>query len=207
MPIDLHLLLAFVVASLLVAVIPGSVVMLVIANSLGRGTAYGLKTLLGTAAGTSVLFLVGGLGMTWVLALLSEWFDVIRLLGAAYLVWLGIKTWRAPPVELDDGRKMAKDRVSFLQGFMIAVTNPKTIVFFAAFFPQFMSPELPAGPQLAILSLTFLIVVSITDACYAVLCGRLRPWLTGERRGRIRNRISGGLLIGTGVFMALARKQ
>lgn len=207
MPIDLHLLLAFAAASLLVAIIPGPVVMLVIANALGKGTAYGLRTLLGTAAGTAVLFLVGGLGMTWVLALLSEWFDVIRLAGAAYLIWLGIKTWNAPPVELSDGEKLARQGVSFAQGFLIAVTNPKTIVFFAAFFPQFVSPELPTGPQLAILSVTFLAIVSVTDACYAVLCGRLRPWLTGERRGRIRNRISGSLLIGTGLVMALARRQ
>ena len=202
-----HLLIAFIAASLLVAIIPGPIVMLVIANSLAHGTGHGLRTLLGTASGTAVLFLVGGFGMTWVLAILSDWFDVIRLVGAAYLVWLGIKTWQAPPVRLPENEHRVKGGVSFLQGFLIAVTNPKTIVFFAAFFPQFVAPDLPAGPQFAILSVTFLVIATLTDAGYALLCGKLRPWLTGERRGRIRNRISGSLLIGTGVFMALVRKQ
>jgi len=206
MPFDPQLLLAFAAASLLVAIFPGPIVMLVVANALAHGTSHGLRTLLGTASGTAVLFLVGGLGMTWVLALLSEWFDIIRLVGAAYLVWLGIKTWRAPPVRLAESEKQVKGGVSFLQGFLIAVTNPKTIVFFAAFFPQFVTPDLPTGPQFAILSLTFLLIATTTDAVYALLCGRLRPWLTGERRGRIRNRISGSLLIGTGLVMALARK-
>ncbi len=206
MPVDLNLWLAFAVASAVLAAIPGPIVMLVVANSLAHGTAQGLRTLLGTASGTAILFAMGGLGMTWMLAFLSDWFDWIRWAGAAYLVWMGIKTWRAAPAELADATTGTKQSVSFLQGFVIGVTNPKTLVFYAAFFPQFMDPALAAGPQIAVLSITFLVVATAVDALWATLCGRLRPWLTGERRGRMRNRISGALLIGTGAAMALTRR-
>jgi len=206
MPVDINLWLAFALASAVLAAIPGPIVMLVIANSLAHGSAQGLRTLLGTASGTAVLFALGGLGMTWVLAFLSEWFELIRWAGAAYLVWMGIKTWRSAPAELADAANTKKRSVSFLQGFVIAITNPKTLVFYAAFFPQFIDPGLTAGPQIAVLSVTFLVVATAIDAIWALLSGRLRPWLTGERRGRIRNRISGALLIGTGAAMALTRR-
>lgn len=206
MPIDPGLLLVFAATSLLLAVVPGPIVMLVVANSLAHGTGHGLRTLFGTASGTAVLFAMSGFGMTWLLAFLSEWFEVIRWLGAAYLVWLGIKAWRSPPVTLADEAPIVRSSVSFTQGFMIGITNPKTLVFFAAFFPQFIDPALPLGPQVAILSVTFIAIATTTDALYALLCGRLRPWLSGERRGRIRNRVSGALLIGTGAAMALTRR-
>jgi len=183
MPVDPGLWLAFVVASAVLAAIPGPIVMLVVANSLAHGSAQGLRTLLGTASGTAVLFVAGGLGMTWVLAFLADWFEAIRWAGAAYLVWMGIRTWRSAPSELAAASSGAKRSVSFVQGFVIGVTNPKTLVFYAAFFPQFMDPALPAGPQIAALSMTFLAVATAIDALWALLSGRLRPWLTGERRG------------------------
>jgi len=206
MPVDLNLLIAFVLASAILVVIPGPVVMLVVANALTHGTAHGLRTLIGTASGTAVLLAAGGFGMTWIIAFLSQWFEVLRWAGAAYLVWLGVRTWCASPAEPEEASTKGR-ATSFAQGFVIAATNPKTLVFYAAFFPQFINPAMAIGPQVAILSVTFMVVATGLDAVYAVMCGRLRPWLTGRRRGQIRNRISGALLMGTGAVMAFGRHQ
>ncbi len=205
--VDFNLWLAFIVASIVVAIIPGPVVTMVIANSLAHGYRTGVRSIVGVVCGNAILFAIGGLGMAWILSLLANWFDIIRWAGAAYLVYLGIRQWFARPVGLDETLNEAPSRTSvFWTGFIVAVTNPKTIVFYAAFFPQFMDPALPSGGQLIVLSVTFLVVVNGIDLMYAALAGRLRPLLTGERRGRIRNRITGVLLMGTGAAMALARR-
>jgi homoserine/homoserine lactone efflux protein len=205
--VDINLWLAFMVASVVVAIIPGPVVTMVIAHSLSHGFRTGMRSIVGVVCGNTILFAIGGFGMTWVLVLLTDWFDVIRWLGAAYLVYLGIRQWSAKPHGIDEQLENLPSRKTvFWQGFVIAITNPKTIVFYAAFFSQFMDPALPSGPQLAVLSITFLAVVNGMDLMYAVLAGRLRPLLTGERRGSIRNRITGVLLMGTGAAMAFARR-
>lgn len=206
LPIDPTLWVAFVVASALLAIIPGPIVTLVIANSLAQGTSAGAANVLGTVCGNMVLFAIGGLGMTWVLTALSNWFDVLRFAGAAYLIYLGIRQWFARPEGLENQKAAKAGRSLFLQGAVVAITNPKTIVFYAAFFPQFMDPSLPAGAQLLALSTTFLVVAGLLDLTYAFLAGRLRPWLTGEKRGRIRNRVTAVLLMGTGAALALTRR-
>ncbi len=205
---ETDLYFAFVLATTLLILMPGPIVTLTIANSLSYGARAGLLTVSGTSLATSVLLLVGGFGMASALALLAEWFDWLRWLGAVYLVWLGVQQWRAKAHGLEDETPSAKSpRKLFWQGFLVSITNPKTILFYAAFFPQFMDPMQPAGPQLLVLSLTFLVIATALDLGYALLAGRLRPWLSGGRRGRIRNRVTSGLLIGAGVGLALARKS
>ncbi|MBT3559303.1 MAG: LysE family translocator [Rhodospirillales bacterium] len=205
--VDINLWLTFTAASVVLALIPGPVVSMVIAQSLSHGFRTGLRGIVGVVCGNTILFAIGGLGMAWVLALLADWFDVVRWAGAAYLVYLGARQWFAKPDSIDDQLSHVPSRKAvFWQGFLVAITNPKTIVFYAAFFPQFMDPALPSGGQLVVLSVTFLLVVNGIDLMYAALAGRLRPLLTGEKRGRIRNRITGVLLMGTGIAMALARR-
>ncbi|WP_085899373.1 LysE family translocator [Kiloniella majae] len=204
--INLNLWLAFVVATAVLAIIPGPIVTLVIANSLSQGTRAGIANVMGTVLGNMVLFLIGGLGMAWVLNALSNWFDVLRLAGALYLVYLGIKSWRSKGQGLEDQEATKPGKSLFLQGVVVAITNPKTIIFYAAFFPQFMDPGLSAPGQLFVLSVTFLAVAAFLDMTYAVLAGRLRPYLLGTRRAAIRNKITGGLLIATGIALAFTRK-
>ncbi len=204
--VNLNLWIAFIFASALLALIPGPIVTLVVANSLAQGTRAGVANVFGTLVGNIVLFTIGGLGLAWVLSELAHWFDILRWAGAAYLFYLGIKQWRAKPVSLGDQQATTKSHSLFLQGVVVAITNPKTIIFFAAFFPQFMDPTLSASGQLVVLSITFLVVAGSLDTLYAVLAGRLRPVLTGERRGRIRNKLTGALLMGTGVALAFARR-
>jgi len=205
--IDMNLYIPFVLAATLLILMPGPVVSITVANALNYGTRHGLRTVVGASSGTTLLLLVGGLGMASAFALLAQWFEWLRWCGAAYLVFLGIQVWRSKPQSFDDADIKARpNKSSFWQGFMVSITNPKSILFFAAFFPQFINPALPAGPQLLILSLTFLILAFMLDSSYALLSGRLRPYLADARRARIRNRVTGSLMIGTGLVLAFARK-
>ncbi|MDP6108451.1 MAG: LysE family translocator [Rhodospirillales bacterium] len=205
--IDTEPYIAFVLATVLLILMPGPIVTITIANSLAYGARHGLRTVVGTSSATALLLVIGGFGMTSAFLLLAEWFEWLRWFGAAYLVFLGIQQWRTKPVLLgdEDTRAWSKKGI-FWQGFVISVTNPKTILFYAAFFPQFMDPAKEPAMQLAILSVTFLIIATALDSGYALLCGRLRPYLTDARRGKLRNRITGSLMIGTGLALAFARK-
>jgi threonine/homoserine/homoserine lactone efflux protein len=208
--INFTLWLTFAGASTLLIIMPGPIVTLVVANSLKHGSRAGLTNIAGNTLALVIFFSIGGLGMVWALSILSDWFNVIRWAGAAYLIYMGINQWREKGHGLEEHpearAKTHRSKTFFLQGFIVGITNPKMILFYAAFFPQFLDPALPAGGQLFVLSLTFLIIATILDSSFAILAGKLRPWLTGERRGRIRNRITGTLLIGTGLALALTRK-
>ncbi len=206
MPINPELYAAYLLATVVLILMPGPIVTLVIANSLAYGTKTGVQSALGASAGNAVLAAGGALGLVAVMGLLSDVFDIVRYIGAAYLIYLGIKAWRAKPEVLDDTQPMRSRRAIFGQGVLVAITNPKTLLFYAAFFPQFVDPAAPAGPQLALLAVTFVVVATTLDCGYALLAGRLREFFRSERRARIRNRITGALLIGTGIGMALARK-
>ncbi|MDW3206296.1 MAG: LysE family translocator [Alphaproteobacteria bacterium] len=207
--VNTELYVAFCLASVLLILMPGPVVTLVIATSLKRGTPYGMATMLGANVGTGVLLVAGAIGMTTVLALLSDVFDIVRLAGAAYLIYLGIKEWRSRGTVLDEGQADRKRGISALfgYGFLAGITNPKTIIFYAAFFPQFVDPSLAAGPQLAIMTASMLGIALVCDSGYAVLAGRVRPFMQDAQRALIRARITGTLLIVTGVGLALARRD
>lgn len=206
MPIPFELYIPFVLAATALILMPGPIVTLVIANSLAYGTRTGVATALGASTGNAVLATGGALGLAAVLGLLADVFDIIRWIGAAYLIYLGIKAWRAVPHTLDDARPMRSRRSVFGQGALVAVTNPKTLFFYAAFFPQFIDPALPATPQLATLSATFVVLATLLDTGYALLAGRLRVYFSDAKRARLKNRLTGALLIGTGIGMALARR-
>ena len=203
----MELYLAYVLATSVLILMPGPIVTLTVANSLTHGAGRGLLTVLGATAGSGVLLVMGAFGLAWLVSLLSEWFNWIRWIGAAYLIFLGLKQWNAPPVDLDDARADKGPVLSvMLHGFLVAVTNPKTILFYAAFFPQFLDMSNSLGPQLFIMTVTFLGLALLFDSSYALLAGHLRRWLTGTERGRLRNRISGGLLMITGAGLALVRR-
>ncbi len=205
---SLDLYLAYVLASALLILMPGPIVTLTVANSLAHGARRGMLTVLGASAGSGVLLGLGALGMAWILDMLSHWFDWIRWIGAAYLIFLGLKQWNSKPVDLSHGAADKGPVLSVMaHGFLVAVTNPKTILFYAAFFPQFIDAEQPLGPQLTLMSVTFVVLALILDNGYALLAGRVGRWLGGAKQGRIRNRITGGLLMITGAGLALVRRN
>jgi len=200
-----HLYLAFVLATTVLILIPGPNVSLIVANSIAYGTRFGLLTVAGTSAAMLPQLALTALGMTAVLGALATWFEWLRWLGVAYLIWLGLRQWRAPPVDLTKTRPQPRSaRAIMLRGFLVSLTNPKTLLFYGAFFPQFLSIDRPLGPQVALLCATFLVIATALDGAWALLAGRARGLLAA--RPRLRNRLSGGMLIGAGVGLALARK-
>ena len=204
--IDLNLYLAFVAATSILILIPGPNVSLIVANSVAYGTRYGLLTVAGTSTAVVAQLLVTALGMTAMLGALAYWFEWVRWLGVAYLVYIGIKQWRAEPVDLTTTRPQPKSvRAIYLRGLLVSLSNPKTLLFYGAFFPQFITTPASPGAQIAVLSATFLAIAVTLDGCWALLAGRARGFLAA--RGRLRNRVSGGLLIGAGLGLAMARRQ
>lgn len=204
MPLELYL--AFIAATVILMVIPGPNVALIVANSIAHGTRFGLLTVAATSSAVVIHLTLTVVGATAVLNFLAASFDWLRWLGVAYLVWLGISAWRAPVDDLTRTRAQARSaREIFVRGFLVGLTNPKTLLFYGAFFPQFITPGPAAGDQLLLLAVTFLAVAIVCDSSWALLAGRLRALLVAHTR--LRNRITGGLLVGAGVGLAMARRS
>ncbi len=208
-----ELFAAFAVATTALILMPGPIVSLVVASAIAHGPRIGLITVAGAGAGNALLVAAGALGLSAILAYLADLFDWLRWAGVAYLVYLGLRSWRAAL-----GRQAAgaaggvraaapSSRGAFGVGVVVAITNPKTILFYVAFFPQFIDPGLAAGPQLVAMSVAFVAIAIFFDGCYAMLGGRIAPWLEDARRARMRNGITGTLLIATGLGLALARRN
>lgn len=203
MPLELYL--AFVLASAILIVIPGPNVALIVANSVAHGARYGLLTVAGTSTAIALHLAFTVLGATAVLSFLVSSFEWLRWFGVAYLLWLGVSAWRSPAADLSHvGPQARSARLIFGRGFLVGLTNPKTLLFYGAFFPQFIVPGPGAAGQLMILAVTFLVVAVVLDGVWAVLAARLRALLVA--RVRLRNRLTGGLLVGAGVGLALARR-
>jgi threonine/homoserine/homoserine lactone efflux protein len=202
--IDVHLLLAFAAAVVVLMLIPGPNVALIVGTSVSHGARFGLLTVAGTTAAMLVQLLCTGLGMGTLLGAFGHWFGVLRWIGVAYLCYLGVAQWRAKVVDLSALRTAeASPRRVLLRALLVSLTNPKTLFFYGAFFPQFISPAHGLLGQLALLSLTFVLLALAIDSGWALLASRARGLLS--RHARLRNRVSGGLLIGAGLGLAAAR--
>jgi len=202
---DLSLYLAFVLATSILILIPGPNVSLIVANSVAYGTRYGLLTVAGTSSAVLVQVTITALGMTAVLGTLAYWFEWIRWIGVGYLVYIGVKQWLAEPIDLTRTKPQPKStRVIYLRGLLVSLSNPKTLLFFGAFFPQFIDMDRNPEAQILLLCATFLVIGTLLDGAWALAAGHVRWFLAS--RGRLRNRLSGGLLIGAGVGLALARR-
>ena len=182
---SLQLYLAFVAACIALALLPGPVVTLVIANGLRHGTRAALTNIAGVQAGLAIVIGIVAVGLTSLMATMGYWFDWVRFAGAAYLVWLGIKLIRAPVEGVDADAPPPPPRGGFfLQGFLVLLSNPKVLVFFGAFIPQFMDMS-RQGPFLILAVgkiVTFMVTGAITDTIYAIqAAGRPRAGFFSER--------------------------
>src|SRR4030081_25115 len=204
---SLQVYLAFVAACIALALIPGPVVTLVIANGLRHGTRAALINMAGVQAGLSIVIGIVAVGLTSLMATMGYWFDWVRFAGAAYLVWLGIKLIRVPVEGVHADAPPPPPRGGFfLQGFVVLLSNPKVLVFFGAFIPQFVDMEKDHVSQVALLGVTFMVIAGMTDAIYALLAGRARLFFSA-RRARLLSRISGGFMVGGGIWLALTRAR
>ena len=203
---SIELYLAFVAASAALIAIPGPNVALIVANSVAHGRRYGLLTVAGTSAAMVPQLALTVLGMTGALSLASHVFEWVRWAGVAYLVWLGIQAWRAPAVDLTKVAPQPRSgRAIFARGFLVSLTNPKTLLFYGAFFPQFVAAGADLGPQLALLSATFLAVAGALDGCWALAAARLRGALA--LRGTLRNRLTCSFYFAAAAGLASARRS
>ncbi len=204
MPLELYL--AFVAASALLILTPGPMVAYVVGTTLSRGLRHGLVAVAGSMVASAIQLGVVAVGLAALLSVAGEAFFWLKWVGVAYLVYLGIKALREAPNNLDpDGTaSTVSERRTFIEAFLVNLTNPKGLLFHGAFLPLFISPDAPAGPQLLLLAITFLVIGGALDTMWALTASRSRPLLM--RAGRWRNRITGGVLLTAAAGLAMVRK-
>jgi homoserine/homoserine lactone efflux protein len=210
---DAHVWWAFFAASWIISLSPGSAAVL----SLGHGLAYGVRhtsvTIAGMGLGLSLVLLVAGAGVGALLLASSLAFTVVKVLGAAYLIWLGWQQWRSP-VSLDAvaadepaiKRNLPSAGERFATGFLTNATNPKGIVFMVAVLPQFIDPHRALWPQLALLLVTAVAVEVVVMHGYAFLASRAQRWLATARARRAQNRVFGGVLMAMGAALLMVKR-
>ncbi|MET0172259.1 MAG: LysE family translocator, partial [Agrobacterium vaccinii] len=190
--------LAFVAASAVMLAIPGPTILLVISYALGHGRKASSATVAGVALGDFTAMTASMLGLGALLATSAALFTVLKWVGAAYLIYLGIKLWRAP-VGGEGAQEAAtgKERPVkiFLHTYIVTALNPKSIIFFVAFLPQFLTPSLPFWPQVMIFEVTFLVLATCNAALYGLLASAARNSIRKPKVQRIVNRTGGSLLI------------
>lgn len=183
---------------------------------MSHGLAYGVRhasaTIMGLQAGVAGTLLIAGVGVGALLMASATAFTVVKVLGAAYLVWLGIKQWRAP---VDDSAAsgvaavqaaLLSVRERFLLGFFTNMTNPKGIVFMVAVLPQFIDPQRPLWLQLLVLMVTAVGVDVVVMHGYAFLASRAQRWLATARARRAQNRVFGGVLMAMGASLLMVKR-
>lgn len=195
---------AFLLASFVLAVTPGPGVLYIVARSLVQGRRSGLVSVAGVALGNLGNAFAASVGLAALFAVSSLAFSVVKYAGALYLVYIGVQMLRSSPVENSADIPVAAPlKRVFRDGFVVALLNPKTTVFFAAFLPQFLSPNAPPMFQSMALGFLFVAIAAVTDSAYALAAGVAAPALRGSVVRRIGRRLGGGVFIGLGVFTAL----
>ena len=192
----------FCLAAAALAFVPGPTVTVIIANSLRYGSKAGLMNVAGTQAGVVIWLTIAAFGLTAAIQVMGAWFDFLRYVGAAYLIWMGIKLLRSKgdlAVAVDRARPGGS---FFLQGFIVIMSNPKMLVLFGALIPPFLSKDGDMMQQTLLLGVTFAVIAAFGDTVYALLAGRAGAWLS---RSRIRAiEIASGLCLSLGgVWLAL----
>jgi len=199
---SLTLWLGFLAAAILIAVSPGPGA----AASMSAGLRYGywsaLRVIAGLQTALMIQLAIVAVGLGALLTTSALAFNIVKISGAAYLVWLGVQKWRAVPQEIDADSAQLKPNALFIEGLLVNLTNPKAIVFIAALTPQFIDPSRPQWPQFLIIGLTMCGVDTVVMSCYALLATRLRHWLHDARWLKAQNRFFGGVFVGAGVLLA-----
>lgn len=202
--------MAFLLASFLLAVTPGPGVLYIVTRTLAQGRVAGIGSVAGVACGNFLNAVGAAVGLAALFAVSSLAFTLVKLAGAAYLVWLGVRMLRAPAALAQPGASLAPVSVSrlFREGLLVALLNPKTTLFFAAFLPQFMHGEAPALPQAIGLGAMFVGIAACTDLAYALLAAWFAPRLQRVAGVQAWGRWASGLgLIALGVLSALAGQR
>lgn len=202
---DPTLWLAFVAAAAVVLAIPGPTILLVIGQSLGAGRRGAWPLVAGVAAGDALAITGSLAGLGALLAASATAFTILKWIGAAYLVWLGVKLWRAPVVT--SGEAAAQPPWAAARAaFVVTVLNPKSIAFYVAFVPQFIDPARPFVAQALVLVPTWVAMAAANAALYALLAARMSGAVRRPAVRRWINRTGGTMLIGAGLATAAMRR-
>ena len=201
----LELWLVYFVATLGLALTPGPNSLLALTHGGLYGSRMALATILGGVVGFSTLIALAMFGLSALLKTAPNALLALKWIGGAYLIWLGVQLWRSPPMNLilaDSGVRPSTSRL-FRQGLLSALSNPKVILFYGAFLPQFVDPQRGLAVQFVVMAATFAVVEFLVELLLALLAFRVRPWL--QRGGRAFNRSCGVLFVLIGVALPLAR--
>ena len=203
---SIDVLITFIAASVLLALTPGPNMSLIIANTLTAGLAAGLYTLAGTTTGLALLVTATVMGMSSVMVFMSDWFDVLRWLGALYLVYLGARQLWQLRRRAGLGRQPLGSRGNcYLQGVLVSLSNPKVMLFLGAFLPQFIDPRGDVIEQLGILAVLFVLVLAAVDVGYTLALAKARTTFSAARL-RLLDGAAGVLLLLGGAILAGMRR-
>ena len=178
-------LLMFAAASLALAVIPGPTMLLALSNGMGGGMRRAAWGMAGANLGSSLVIAVVAVGLGSLLAASAGLFEAVRLVGVVYLMWLALRLWRSPPLDVRDALahvpgQQAQGRAAFVRSLTVALTNPKSLLFFAAFLPQFIDPARALAPQYAVLGGLFVAIDALVMVAYALAGRQAVRWLSGN---------------------------
>jgi homoserine/homoserine lactone efflux protein len=199
-----ELFTAFLLITAVLVLTPGPIVTLIISTGAREGTRAALITVAGTTLGNAILLTAIAFGLGFVLKNAAVLFDILRWIGAGYLIWLGLQAWRHAGERGAD--VPPRRQVHFWRGLAVALSNPKTIAFFTAFLPQFVDPSLPVERQLAVMCAVSVVLAAFTDSGWAVAAGLGRARFMTSWRAKLLGRLSGVALIGGGIWLSLARR-
>ncbi len=208
---------AFALASAVMLAIPGPTILLVVSYALSHGRKVAGATVAGVALGDFTAMTASMLGLGALLATSATLFTILKWIGGAYLIWLGVKLWRAPAMAIPEEGTIAEDgavpadaaadaRRIFLHAFAVTALNPKSLVFFVAFLPHFVDPAAPLLPQMAILEATFLTLATLNAALYGAAASAARTAIRRPSVQRVVARTGGSLLIAAGLVALTWRK-
>jgi threonine/homoserine/homoserine lactone efflux protein len=199
---------AFLATCVLLALTPGPNMSLIVANTVASGLRAGLMTLAGAGLGLTVLVTLAAVGMSSVMVFMSDWFDIVRWIGALYLIVLGVRQllgwWRRRTLGLPS-EPPSSGRSQFMHGLLVSLSNPKVLLFLGAFLPQFVDPAHDPVPQLTVLAILFVATLLIVDVGYTLAVARARERLAPARLAAMDG-IAGALLLAGGLVLATARR-
>lgn len=205
---NVSLYIAFLAATVVLIAVPGPTVLLVASTSLSRGARAGLTAVSGSSCAVAIQLSVVIGGVASILSFFGSSFEWIRWAGVVYLIYLGLRTWLGQSENRFSRPQPPRTAVrhDFLRGFLVTLTNPKTLLFLGAFLPQFVDQTRPELPQLVALATTFLAVAATLDSAWAILGAKAGRYLAAGRAARLIDLISGSVLIAAGTALALVRR-
>lgn len=207
---DFHVWLAFASASIALLLIPGPTVLLILSYAISQGRRVALATVAGVALGDLIAMSASLAGLGALVLASSTLFTLLKWVGAIYLIYLGVKLFRSAPNAspgIPDDAPPASPRKVFAHSAAVTALNPKSIVFFIAFAPQFINPDAALAPQFGLLIVTFVGFAAINALAYALLASQLRQEISRPSVLRLLTRLGGGALVAMGVATAAIRRS